>query len=180
MIDLSANPDWQRPRRGSTEPFDEAVHFRPHRRRYEPASALMTLSRFAPMIDMSFLLLIFFMTTTRFAQPEGLFSSDMPTYGAGMGSGPFVPLPETPVVIRLRQATSESEGVQITVDRFPGAPSTLAELPEFLREVQQQPGFDEQTPVFIVADNRVVWDHVVGCWNAALRAGCKNIAFAEP
>lgn len=180
MIDLSHNPGLQGPRRLTSEPGDQAVHFRPHRRRYEQTGTLMTLSRFAPMIDMSFLLLIFFMTTTRFAQPEGQFSSDMPRYGAGAGSGPFVPLPETPVVVRLRPDDSHSDGAQVTVDRFPGAPATLAELPGFLQQVQKQPGFDAQTPVIIVAENKVLWDHVVSCWNAALRAGCKNIAFAEP
>ena len=39
---------------------ERTVHFRPPRRRYTPPSALMTLSRFAAMIDLSFLLLIFF------------------------------------------------------------------------------------------------------------------------
>jgi len=180
MIELSHNPGLQGPRRAGHEPDDPAIHFRPHRRRYEQTGTLMTLSRFAPMIDMSFLLLIFFMTTTRFAQPEGQLNSDMPRYGAGAGSGPFVPLPETPIVVRLRPGDGPEEGVQVTVDRFPGAPAAIAELPDFLRQVHKQPGFDAQTPVIIVAENQVLWDHVVGCWNAALRAGCKNIAFAEP
>jgi len=180
MIELSRNPGLQGPRRAASAPGDEAIHFRPHRRRYEQVGTLMTLSRFAPMIDMSFLLLIFFMTTTRFAQPEGQLNSDMPRYGAGAGSGPFVPLPETPVVIRLRPGDARNEGVNVSVDRFPGAPATLAGLPGFLDQVHRQPGFDAQTPVIIVAENEVLWDYVVGCWNAALRAGCKNIAFAEP
>lgn len=180
MIELSHNPGLQGPRRSATEPGDEAIHFRPHRRRYEQSGPLMTLSRFAPMIDMSFLLLIFFMTTTRFAQPEGQFRSEMPRYGAGAGTGPFVPLPETPVVVRLKTGETAESGVRVIVDRFPGAPTAPAELAAFLRQVQKQPGFDAQTPVIIVADNKVLWDHVVSCWNAALRAGCTNVAFAEP
>lgn len=180
MIDLASNPGMQGPRRGRSEPGEETIHFRPRRRRYEQAGTLMSLSRFAPMIDMSFLLLIFFMTTTRFAQPEGLFSSEMPQYGAGMGSGPHVPLPETPVVVRLRSDDTQPQGVQLSLDRFPGAPTALSDLPTFLRQVQKQPGFDADTPVIIVAENQVRWEHVVHCWNAALRAGCKNIAFAEP
>lgn len=180
MIDLSPNPGMMGPRRGHDDLGEEAVHFRPRRRRYEQAGTLMSLSRFAPMIDMSFLLLIFFMTTTRFAQPEGLFSSEMPRYGAGLGSGPHLPLPETPVVVRLSLDATDPQGMVMSVDRFPGAPSSPAELAEFLQQVQKQPGFDAQTPVIIVAENRVQWDHVVGCWNAAIRAGCKNIAFAEP
>ena len=53
-------------------------------------------------------------------------------------------------------------------------------LPDFLKLIQQQPGFDEETPVVIIGENDVRWDHLVGCWNAVLRAGCKRIAFGQP
>lgn len=163
----------------STSRSDDTVHFRPPRRRYNPPSVLMTLSRFAPMIDMSFLLLVFFLTTTRFAAPEGLLSSQMPTYGAG-GTGPAVALPLTPLVMRVNAEGTDGSGISIAIDRFESAPHELAGLPEFLAGVLKEPGFDGETPMIIVADNRVLWDHVVSAWNVALRAGWKNIAFAAP
>ncbi|MEK6797473.1 MAG: biopolymer transporter ExbD [Planctomycetota bacterium] len=135
----------------------------------------MTLSRFAPMIDLSFLLLIFFMTTTRFAQPEGLLSSRMQ---ARASSG--VALPFSPIVIRLTATGPADADVALAVDRFEGAPQALPKLPDFLRSIQTQPGFDRDTPVVLVGADEVRWDHVVGAWNAALRAGFKSIAFAEP
>ncbi len=158
---------------------DATVHFRPQRRRYTQPSVLMTLSRFAPMIDMSFLLLVFFMTTTRFAAPEGMLSSQMPAYGAG-GSGPAVALPLTPLVLRVAAADADASGLSLSIDRFDTAPRDLKGLPEFLTAILKEPGFDADTPMIIVADDAVRWDHVVNAWNAALRAGWKNIAFAAP
>jgi len=161
---------------------DEAtVHFRPPRRRYTPQSVLLTLSRFAPMIDMSFLLLIFFMTTTRFAQPEGLLSSQMPRYGGAGGTGPAVALPVTPLYVRLSVSGPGRDDCAIRIDSFPNeTPADFNQLAATLRGIHQKPGFDAETPIIIAAETDVRWDHVVNCWNAALRAECKNVAFAEP
>ncbi|MBI4717107.1 MAG: biopolymer transporter ExbD [Planctomycetes bacterium] len=157
---------------------DATVHFRPQRRRYTPPSALMTLSRFAPMIDLSFLLLIFFMTTTRFAFPEGLLSADMPTE-AGVREGPAVALPFNPVIVRLGRGAAPG-ALSITVDRVERTLANFVELGEVLRRVQAEPGFGPETPVVIVADDELAWDHVVGCWNVAVSAGCRRVAFGEP
>ena len=137
----------------------------------------MTLSRFAPMIDMSFLLLVFFMTTTRFSTPEGVLSSQMPSYGAG-GTGAAVALPLTPLVLRVHSAPESTAGFTLSIDRFENAPRDLEGLPQFLGGILKETGFDADTPLILVADDAVQWDHVVNAWNAALRAGWKNIAFA--
>ena len=130
----------------------------------------------APMIDMTFLLFSFVIVTSTFERPEGVLASEMPE-DAG---APAVALPFSPIVVRLTQVGPADDEFAISVDRFADAPQTFTELPEFLRLIQAQPGFDKETPVVIVAEDTVRWDHVVSCWNAALRAGCENIAFAEP
>ena len=159
---------------------ERTVHFRPPRRRYTPPSALMTLSRFAPMIDLSFLLLIFFMTTTRFSKPEGLLTSEMPKYAGGSGRGPAVPLPESPIILRLTPMGPGPDDYAIRIDGFAQAPARIDGVTEFLRGVQQRPGFDRKTPVLIIAHDEIRWDYVVKCWNAVLVAGCENVAFATP
>ena len=70
--------------------------------------------------------------------------------------------------------------LQGEIDRLDQVPQSFTELSGFLVDLQQQPGFDRDTPVVIVAGNEVRWDHVVSCWNAALRAECTKIAFADP
>ena len=96
------------------------------------------------------------------------------------GLAPSVALPLSPIVIRLGHTGSADDAFTLTIDRFASDLQSFDELPTVLIQIQNQPGFDIQTPVVIVAEQEVQWDHVVSCWNAALRAGYTNIAFAEP
>lgn len=154
---------------------DRAFRSRSRRRRAR-ARGLPIAVHLAPMIDVAFLLLIFFLVTTTFERAEGLLASDLPDDGRP----PAVALPISPIVMRLAQTGQGHDDFLIKIDRFQNVPRTFGALADFLREVQSRPGFDEQTPVVIVADNQVRWDHVVNGWNAALRAGYERIAFAEP
>ncbi len=131
----------------------------------------------APMIDVSFLLLIFFLVTTTFERAEGILSSNLPKE---RGDRPAVSLPISPIVLRLQQTGPDHDDFSISIDRFEDAPQRFVELPQFLRGIFALPGFDEETPVVIVASNDLAWDHVVAAWNAAVRADAKRIAFAEP
>ncbi len=149
---------------------------RRHSRRRRVAGGVPMAVNLAPMIDVTFLLLIFFLVTTTFERAEGIIASDLPDVGVM----PAVPLPISPIVVRISQTGPGHEDYMIRIDRFEDAPQDFEALPDFLRQIQQQPGFDRQTPVVIVAENDVRWDHVVNCWNAVLRAGCQRIAFGEP
>jgi biopolymer transport protein ExbD len=140
------------------------------RRRKPP----MTLN-LAPMIDVTFLLLIFFSVTTTFKRAEGYFASKLPR-DAGRVS---VALPISPVIVRLEQYGPGPGDYRLKVDNFLNAPATFDELAEFLAQVQDNPGFSDETPVVIAAEADVVWDHVVSAWNAAIRAECKNISFGK-
>ena len=130
----------------------------------------------APMIDMTFLLFSFVIVTSTFERPEGVLAARLPE----QASGPSVALPFSPIVIRLTQTDVGENDFTITIDRVSQQITSLDELPSILRQLRGQPGFDETTPVVIVAEDEVLWDHVVSCWNAALLAGCENIAFAQP
>ena len=144
-------------------------------RRGRSGHAAITIS-LAPMIDMAFLFLIFFLVTTTFERAEGILTSKLPE-DAGR---PAVALPVSPIVIRLAPTGPENAGCSIRVDRFENVPQHVDALPDFFRRIHELPGFDRDTPVVIVPLDEVRWDHVVGCWNAALRAKCTKIAFAEP
>ena len=147
---------------------DRARVLRRRRVRRHGSSALSI--NLLPMIDVTFLLLIFFLVTSTFEKPEGLFAANLPR-DSGTAS---LSLPISPLIVRL---TPVGEGCRIRIDNFTDAPASFGDLAAFLENVQGNPGFDERTPVVIVADDSLAWDHVVGCWNAAVRAGCRNIAF---
>ncbi len=148
------------------------AHVRARATRRGPRAAPIAVN-LAPMIDVTFLLLIFFLVTTTFERAEGILASDMPRESA-------VALPISPVVIRLQQTGPGTDDFAMRLDHFENVPSDFAELVDLLRRIQDEPGFDTETPIVIVADNTVRWDHVVGCWNAALRADCARVMFAEP
>lgn len=137
----------------------------------------MTIAvNFAPMIDVTFLLLIFFLVTTTFERAEGILASQMPKDSGKVS----VALPLSPIVVRLSQESERHDDFLIRIDRFPDQPATFLELTETIRQIHKLPGFDRETPLIIVAGDDVRWDHVVGCWNAAIRAGCTSVAFGEP
>jgi len=141
------------------------------------ASALMNLGRFASMIDLSFLLLIFFLTTTRFSRPEGLLSAPMPSTGGAFAAS--VALPLTPIVVRMQMSGETPGAVALSVNEETDPPQSFDQLSKVLREFQTRRGFDPETPVVLVAADDVPWDHVVSAWNAALNAGCTRIAFGD-
>ena len=127
-----------------------------------------------PMIDVTFLLLIFFLVTTTFKRAEGIFAAQLPE-DAG---APTAALPISPIIVRISQPTPSSDEYQIRIDNFTEPVESFGKLARFLGDVRGNPGFDRQTPVVIFPSTDVRWDHVVNCWNAAVRAQCENITFA--
>ena len=131
----------------------------------------------APMIDVTFLLLIFFLVTTTFKRAEGVFASHLPK----TAGRPAAALPISPIVVRISPAAGgdpAGDDYRIRIDNFTRAPQTFEVLARFLVDIQGNPGFDRKTPVVIFPAPQVRWDHVVNCWNAAVRARCQNITFA--
>ncbi len=129
----------------------------------------------APMIDMTFLLLIFFLVTTTFERAEGILASKVPSDGQASS----VALPLSPILVRLSQTGPSHDDFFIHVEGIDESPASFEELSKVLKGLQSQPGFDHTTPVVILAGPDVLWDHIVGCWNAAVGAGCTKVAFGE-
>ncbi len=154
-------------------PTEEVVHFRPRRKRTQRELTSLTLN-LAPMVDVVFLLLIFFIVTTTFKKAEGVLPSRLPSQG---GVADQYDLPITPITVHVIGKSDSPTEYEITVEHFVNRPTTFNELSTFLNEIQANPGFDDETPVIIRSADDVLWDHVVGCWNAAVRAGCKRISF---
>ena len=159
-------------RSGRSDGSDETVHFRP--RRWRPQRrGLMTSLNLAPMIDVTFLLLIFLVVSTTFKRAEGLFGTRLQqTVGR-----PAPMLPISPIIVRLTPLDGVGSGCRIRIDSFASEPATFGDLDLTLRQIQENPGFDHTTPVVLVADDSLEWDHVVGAWNASVQASCSNIQF---
>ena len=164
-------------RRGPRNRLQETLHgtVRADRYRRKRRGATPLVLNLAPMIDVTFLLLIFFSVTTTFRRAEGFLAAKLPR-DAGRST---VAMPITPIVVRIEPGDVGLGGYQLRVDHFVNSPATAGELVAFLTDIHQQPGFDRKTPVILAASPDVAWDHVVACWNAALHADCKNISFGR-
>lgn len=126
-----------------------------------------------PMIDVVFLLLVFFIVGNTMIRPEGFFVSRIPVPAQ---QTPAMPLPITPIRVVLTPAAGGS--VRLAVDPGNAHPAGFDDLARILRDMASQAaGWGSDTPVIIAADQRIAWDHVVNAFNAARRAGFEIIRF---
>lgn len=134
--------------------------------------------RLTSMLDVCFLLLIFFVLTANFSMGEGILSSQLP-------SGPppaVVEQPEMPVEIALHSLGDNQVSIQIIGSGE--AVASITELRRLLVERRQRPNnpqgiYAADDPVVIQSDGTVAWSHVVGVFDAASSADFENIHFAS-
>ena len=156
------------------------------RRRQETAEAEDDKMEMTPMIDVTFLLLIFFLCTINFKILEGKVPSYLPK-NVGMSRDPIEDELESirirvdrispaPVLEQLQAGASwtwDESQIQIHVGnkRVQG----LAPLENELRRVHQQ---DQQVKVTLVPSEDLVYSDAVQVVNCCLRAGLTDITFA--
>ncbi|MDP6986900.1 MAG: biopolymer transporter ExbD [Phycisphaerales bacterium] len=134
----------------------------------------------APMIDVVFLLLMYFMVATDFSPSEEVFRLDLPAHS--VGSADPLQLIDEPLRVRVVAAGAGGEHARITVD----GPWEIAGSPEGLRTflsdslVPRGNLFLSDHPIVIVPSLRVGWGHVVAVFNAAVAAGCTNVTLETP
>jgi len=135
----------------------------------------------APMLDIMFNLLIFFLVATSFKLPEGLLSARVPRT-TGLGGQASVPL--VPIKIYLEPSQPGGQTIIRVSSALRADATTLTVVEDFhklclhLEEVAKKPGITDQTPVIIAARDRTPWDQVVNAYNAAVRAKFRQIVFA--
>ncbi|MCP5021848.1 MAG: biopolymer transporter ExbD [bacterium] len=113
-----------------------------------------------PMIDVIFLLLIFFMVATTFQDPERELDVDLPQ----AQSGSTLTEQDDEVVINIKQ-----DGTVVISDRE----VTQEELVRHLSQTAQQ---DPETPVTIRGDRFVHHEDVVSAMDACGSAGLHNLS----
>ncbi len=160
---------------------DQTVHHRPVGKRHGRPKPNMQ-PNLSAMIDVIFLLLIYFVTTANFTPDEGVLTAKLPQ-GTGKTSESMSP-PQRPLNIVLTPA-GEVE-CRISIQGYPQAPSDFAELATLLVQLQYDPerglrsgAFKPDSPVVIKPEAGVRWQHVTNAFNAAVRARYTNINFAQ-
>ncbi|MBH05700.1 MAG: hypothetical protein CMJ20_05205 [Phycisphaeraceae bacterium] len=161
------------------ETVDVSVAFRQIRSRASLEPPKITLNLTA-MIDVIFLLLIYFVVTANFTPGEGILTANLPR-GSGTASPMEPPTPPLDIYVTAHRETQ----YQIELDQY-GVVQDFDHLYDRLVSLQydkdagrtigvHKPG----DPIVIRPDHEVRWQHVVNAFNTAVRARYKNIAFAQ-
>jgi len=132
------------------------------------------------MIDVIFLLLIYFVITASFVENEGVLVAKLPA-GSGIEAPPEE-LPPQNIDIFLN--SYDATGARISVG---GAAefTSFSELRAHLISIQNNPAKGRSgwaaldNPIIIRPSGDVRWNHVVDAFNASFGAGYANISFAQ-
>lgn len=131
--------------------------------KFSKHSAKLPSFQITPMIDVVFLLLCFFVTTSVYSQWESEVNIQLPT--ADASTTPQQRMPGE-IIINL-----DADGVIRVNQRV----LTLEELGERCRVLAQN--FSGQ-PVVLRADKRTAYEHVLAVMNTCVKADVWNISFA--
>lgn len=136
------------------------------------------------MIDVVFLLLIYFLAATNFKLGEEVYRLDLPHRGQAQEIDPFQ-LDHEPLRIHVASFDSQIQPYRIWLEGPFEDLATFNALYEFLAQRQQGPHsphglFTPDHPIIIQPSGTALWEHVIGAFNAAARADYTNITFAEP
>lgn len=158
----------------------ETVHHASQSKKHRPISRMGELN-LTSMLDVIFLLLIFFVLTASFALGEGILPADLPRGESSAESDELPPM--QPIEITLRSLGGNEVSIQLAGD--PSPPESFHELYQKLQSLQANEAnptrpFSADDPVIIRADSEVRWAHLVNTFNAAVRARYTNVNFAQP
>jgi biopolymer transport protein ExbD len=178
-VSQSKHPDAVQP--AVQQDGEQTVHHRSSTKRHGRPRQNMQ-PNLSAMIDVIFLLLIYFVSTVNFTPDEGVLTAKLPQ-GTGQPSTSLAP-PERPLNIVLT-AAGETD-CRIRIEGYPESPSGFTELATFLVQLQYDPqrglrsgAFKPDSQVIIRPEAGVRWQHVTNAFNAAVRARYTNINFAQ-
>ena len=166
-------------RRGECRPAAEtAAPTPPSRSRRRRGGLSLNLT---PMIDVTFLLLVFFVCTTRALERESLLRADL-TAQASVAPVDALSLDEPP----LRIAIGRNDGqVTLRIDAPLPQPGSVEELVTLLQQRRFGPGnptglFSAEQPIELAPTKDAPWEDAVAIFNAVTRAGYTRVGFARP
>ena len=148
-----------------------------HRRR--PAKPSLSLNLTA-MIDVTFLLLVYFMVATQFKVGEELYRMDLPDRGPARAPVDPFELDEEPLRIRVASVGYAMGDYRLElVGPYP-QPASFADLYDFLRRRQISETtvgglFAADHPIIIEPTKSTQWQHALETFNAAARARYSNV-----
>ncbi|MEM8781432.1 MAG: biopolymer transporter ExbD [Planctomycetota bacterium] len=135
------------------------------------------------MIDVIFLLLIYFVVTSNFRIDEGVLTATLP-----QGEGrPAVSAELPPQNIEIVITAGTVDDTQVAIRVGSQAFASFAELRRDLAGKRYDPEagqlgglYEADNPIIIQPGTNVRWQHVVDAFNACVAARYTNVSFAKP
>jgi len=120
----------------------------------------------APMLDILFVLLLFFMVAASVQKREAMISTTLPGKGTSPG-------PQVPVLV-----TIDADG-QVNINSAASDTPDSAALPQTVNRLKAMIADNPKQPVFITPTPSTRQQRVVDVLNACTAAGVKNLAFGS-
>jgi biopolymer transport protein ExbD len=133
------------------------------------------------MIDVVFLLLIYFMVATEFRSAEASFPMDLPAEGRNAE----IVLDEEPLVVIVESAGEFTHDIRIQLEGPWESVQSLVGLKKFLR-TNRADGFGSgglftpDHPILIRPHSETRWEHAVAAYNVAVESRYTNITLGSP
>ncbi len=124
------------------------------------------------MIDVVFLLLVFFLWTSSFDEPEFDLSSDLalPSIGNSKPSSPAAPVPFDEIVVRIVQAERGQQELRLNS-------STMPDLAELKTRLAAIANIGAQPAVIVHPDAPVPMETAIAVYDLARAAGFDRVLF---
>lgn len=121
----------------------------------------------APMVDVVFVLLLFFMASAGSQVIERELNISLPSGRSGPGTG----VPSTPILVEIT-----ANGDVIVNNKSYGTSKELPELRAWIRETIER--FGDKDPFIIQPTPETKHERIMDVLNAAAAAGVKNLTFS--
>lgn len=136
------------------------------------------------MIDVVFLLLIYFLVATDFRAAEEAYRMDIPAREGLSEADPFE-LDEEPLRIVVSSTGLAPDMYRLRIDGPYAQPATFEDLHAFLasRQVRAETTgglFQPDHPIVVQPTRTTRWEHAMEAFNSAARARYSNVTFAKP
>jgi biopolymer transport protein ExbD len=164
-------------------PATQTVHHR-HGPRGRPAATESGGLNLPAMLDITFLLLVFFILTANFIMNEGVIPADFDHGASRPTVAELLPPPE-PLIVEVRQVGVSGVLVSLAGQGGWRGPDRFAQLTEILEghrldDANPRGLYAPDNPIIIRPEHGVPWADVVAAMNACIRARYVNVRFADP
>jgi biopolymer transport protein ExbD len=135
-----------------------------------------------PMIDVTFLLLVFFVCTTKTLDREELLRTDLSQRGGAVVNPTALALDEPPLRIELLRIDNHTVIKVLAPMSQPDSFEQLTALFNSKRYSTENPSglFPSDHPIELAPAKDVPWNDAVSAFNGLVRAGYQQIHFAGP